>query len=72
MGIQTEGNSRRTGHSLQSREGLRGVSNDCINPYLTNGFSHNYQLDESTFIFRDFRCDFKIIRQIGHCMGVTS
>ena len=23
-----------------------------INPYLTNGFSHRYQLDESTFIFR--------------------
>ena len=22
-----------------------------INPYLTNGFSHHYQLDESTFIF---------------------
>ena len=23
-----------------------------INPYLTNGFSHHYQLGESTFIFR--------------------
>ena len=22
-----------------------------INPYLTNGFSHHYQLDVSTFIF---------------------
>ena len=29
-----------------------------INPYLTNGFSHHYQLDESTFIFRGFRSDF--------------
>ena len=24
-----------------------------LNPYLTNGFSHHYQLDEPTFIFRD-------------------
>ena len=29
-----------------------------INPYLTNGFSHHYQLDESTFIFRGVRSDF--------------
>ena len=26
-----------------------------INPNLTNGFSHHYQLDESTFIFRGVR-----------------
>ena len=25
-----------------------------INPYLANGFSHHYQLDESTFVSRDF------------------
>ena len=29
-----------------------------INPYLTNGFSHRYQLGESTFIFRGVRSDF--------------
>ena len=29
-----------------------------INPYLTNGFSHHYQLGESTFIFRGVRSDF--------------
>ena len=29
-----------------------------FNPYLTNGFSHHYQLDESTFIFRNVRSDF--------------
>ena len=29
-----------------------------INPYLTDGFSHHYQLDESTFIFRGHRSDF--------------
>ena len=29
-----------------------------FNPYLTNGFSHYYQLDESTFIFRGVRSDF--------------
>ena len=32
-----------------------------INPYLTNRFSHHYQLDESTFSFRDVRSDFKIL-----------
>ena len=29
-----------------------------LNPYLTNGFSHHYQLGESTFIFRGVRSDF--------------
>ena len=29
-----------------------------INPYLTNGFSHHYQLGESTFICRRVRSDF--------------
>ena len=29
-----------------------------VNPYLTNGFSHHYQLDESTFIVRGVRSDF--------------
>ena len=28
------------------------------NPYLTNGFSYRYQLDESIFIFRSVRSDF--------------
>ena len=32
-----------------------------FNPYLTNGFSHRYQLDESTFIFRGVRSDFEIL-----------
>ena len=31
-----------------------------INPYLTNGLSHHYHLDESTFNFRDFMCDLKV------------
>ena len=37
------------------------INNYCVNtnPYLTNGFSHHYQLGESTFIFRDIRGDFK-------------
>ena len=41
--------------------GLPGVRNSNelpFNPYLTNGFSHHYQLDESTFIFRGVRNDF--------------
>ena len=29
-----------------------------INPYLTNVFSHLYQLGESTFIFRGVRSDY--------------
>ena len=29
-----------------------------ITPYLTNGFSHCYQLGESTFIFRGVRSNF--------------
>ena len=28
-----------------------------LNAYLTNGFSHHYQFDESTFIFRGVRSD---------------
>ena len=32
-----------------------------FNPYLTNGFSHHYQLDESIFIFRGVRSDFQIL-----------
>ena len=34
------------------------VTSTAINPYLTNGFSHRYQLDESTFIFRGVGSDF--------------
>ena len=29
-----------------------------VNPYLTHGFSHHYQLGESTFIFRGVRSYF--------------
>ena len=29
-----------------------------LNPYLPNGFSHHYQLGESTFVFRGVRSDF--------------
>ena len=29
-----------------------------FNPYLTNGFSHCYHMDDSTFIFRGIRSDF--------------
>ena len=31
---------------------------DKINPYLKNGFTHHYQLDESTCTFRGVRSDF--------------
>ena len=29
-----------------------------LNPYLTTGFTHHYQLDESTFIIRGRSCYF--------------
>ena len=32
-----------------------------LNPYLTNGFSHYYQLGECTFIFRGIRSDFQFL-----------
>ena len=35
-----------------------GVVSGKFNPYLTNGFSHHYQLGESTFIFMGVRSDF--------------
>ena len=28
---------------------------NLINPYVTNGFSHPYHLDEPTLMFRDIR-----------------
>ena len=34
------------------------ASDRILDPYLTHGFSHHYQLDESTFIFRGVRSDF--------------
>ena len=40
---------RHATHSDDKRIMIRLGS---FNPYLTNGFSHHYQLDESTFIFR--------------------
>ena len=32
-----------------------------LNTYLTNGFFHHYQLDESTFIFRGVKSDFQFL-----------
>ena len=29
-----------------------------LNPYMMNGFTYCYELDESTFIFRGVRSDF--------------
>ena len=37
------------------------ISMKLFNPYLTNGFSHHYQLDESTFISRGVRSDFQFL-----------
>ena len=32
-----------------------------FNPLVTNGLSHPYQLDESTFVFRGIRSDFSFL-----------
>ena len=32
-----------------------------LNPFMANGFSHHYQLGESTFICKGTRCDFLFI-----------
>ena len=32
-----------------------------VNPLVTNGFSHPYHLDESTFILRDVRSNFSYL-----------
>ena len=37
---------------------LQYMTSHLINLCLTNGFSHHYQLDESTFVFRGVRGDF--------------
>ena len=39
-----------------------------VNPYLTNGFAHQYHLDESTFSFSGIRSDFRFLFSffIGH------
>ena len=39
-------------------ENMRTLKVSWFNPYLTNEFSHHYQLGESTFIFRGVRSDF--------------
>ena len=35
-----------------------------VNPYLTNGFSHHYQLGESTFIFRGIWSEFYFLSHL--------
>ena len=34
-----------------------------INPFVTNGYSHPYHLDEPTFIFRGIRSNFSLLFQ---------
>ena len=36
-----------------------------LNPYLTNGFSHHYQLDVSTFMFRGVRGDYYVLSEFS-------
>ena len=45
-------------------------SSGISNPYLTNGFSHHYQLDESTFIYRGVRTSKKLRGHIGLALSV--
>ena len=37
--------------------------NSAFYPLVTNGLSHPYYLDESTFIFRGIRSDFSFLIQ---------
>ena len=37
------------------------MKSKVINPYLTIGFSHRYQLGVSTFIFRGLRSEFFVL-----------
>ena len=43
---------------LDSEFLLTCIKKCLLNPYFTNGFSHHYQLGDSTFIFRGFSSDF--------------
>ena len=33
----------------------------CLNPLMTNGFSHTYHLDDSVFIFKGIGSDFSFL-----------
>ena len=37
---------------------IQKVGNGLFNPYLTNRFSHLYQLGKSTSVLRGIRCEF--------------
>ena len=51
--------------SMAHRVGVNMIMHYQFNPYLTNRFSHHYQLDESTFVFRGVRCDFIFLSHIS-------
>ena len=55
--LYVDGKSRNDGAAFLSNSGNIIAA---FNPYLTNGFSHHYQLGESTFIFKGVRSDFLI------------
>ena len=40
---------------------FRFDSMEDVNPFVTNGLSHPYQLDESTFIFRGIGSNFSFL-----------
>ena len=47
--------------SINSTVGCCPINLASLTHFLMNGFSHHYHLDESTSIFRGFRCDFKFL-----------
>ena len=73
LGLRPRAISPASGEQIVMSPSLKG--NNCIlfnkqndvviNPYLTNGFSHRYQLDESTFIFRGVGSDFYFFIQFS-------
>ena len=42
---------------------MREVNIDTINPYVMNGLSHPYHLNDSTFIFRQNRNNFSFCNE---------
>ena len=47
--------------SLEVSFGAVSMFYVCINPLLTNGISHPYHFDESSFIFRGIRSNFTFL-----------
>ena len=59
--VQWQHKTNFTKTEVTNRRNLQQVQTASINPLLTNGLSHPYHLDESTFNFRGIRSDFSFL-----------